>query len=272
MACLIQAEVREHQRESAGSALRRDEALALRPVSTASRDIDCLTIGERPMPQLSQVREAPQLSALPVPRNPLKHPVETATFDCCGCCLAVSAEERRTIFPTLLRAEPPARGQPANQQPTSESGAIEAALPAWEALSVCCAEYSRIADRTRDLAISDGTGAASGVEILVENLLPMEPLASRGAQCPVVRIREGAASAECVRPGMRPVLQKRPHLLNELFRNTGSHHEFHLSSPFRPCAPWMGTLSFSAAMDALRVEGTLIWDGLRAALMLGRGR
>ena len=52
---------------------------------------------------------------------------------------------------------------------------IEPALSAWEALSVCCAGYSRIAYRTTDLAISDRTGAASGVEILVENLLPENP-------------------------------------------------------------------------------------------------
>jgi hypothetical protein len=33
---------------------------------------------------------------------------------------------------------------------------IEPALSAWEALSVCCAAYSRIAYRTTDLVISDG--------------------------------------------------------------------------------------------------------------------
>jgi hypothetical protein len=52
---------------------------------------------------------------------------------------------------------------------------IEPALSAWEALSVCCAAYSRIAYRITDLAISDVTGATSGVEILVENLLPRNP-------------------------------------------------------------------------------------------------
>ena len=148
------------------------------------------------MPHLSQVREAPQLSAHPVPRNPLKDPVKTATFDCCGCCLAVPAEETDDGVPTLQCAQPPARPQPANYQPTSESPAIEATLPAWEALSVCCVAYSRIAYRTTDLAISDVTGATSGVEILVENPLPQEPLASRGAQCSVVRAYEGVASAE----------------------------------------------------------------------------
>jgi hypothetical protein len=72
---------------------------------------------------------------------------------------------------------------------------IEPALSAWEALSVCCAEYSRIAYGTTDLAISDGTGAASGVETLVENLLPHKPLASCEAQCSAVRAHEGVASA-----------------------------------------------------------------------------
>jgi hypothetical protein len=66
---------------------------------------------------------------------------------------------------------------------------IEPALSAWEAPSVCIAIYSRIAYGATDLAISDGSQAASAVEILVENDLPHKSVAGRGAWCWLVRWR-----------------------------------------------------------------------------------